>query len=176
MKGSSLHRAGLSKERMAMLENIKPNNLQNDEIPQYSKAQPNELDLLYKNVEKGFIQARTTLERTPAVYLLVGFIAGVIFTTIVAVLIGLSATSPNETEIEEAPTKEKVTVETPVSNESSRLAYEKYTVKSGDTIDKIAYKFYGVYDLDKIQKILDVNNLKNPEKLQIGQILAIPME
>ena len=50
----------------------------------------------------------------------------------------------------------------------------KYTVKSGDTLSKIAKQHYG--DAGKYMKIFDANKglLKDPDKIQVGQELVIP--
>lgn len=49
-----------------------------------------------------------------------------------------------------------------------------YTVKSGDTLSKISQQFYG--DANKYHKIFDANRdqLKDPDKIQPGQVLKIP--
>ncbi len=53
---------------------------------------------------------------------------------------------------------------------------ETYTVKSGDTIQAIVVKFYGSYDVSKIEKIKIANNLSDPNAIGIGQKLVIPMD
>jgi nucleoid-associated protein YgaU len=49
-----------------------------------------------------------------------------------------------------------------------------YTVQKGDTLSKISKQFYG--DASKYQKIFDANKdqLKDPDKIQPGQVLRIP--
>ena len=49
-----------------------------------------------------------------------------------------------------------------------------YEVVSGDTLSKIAKKFYG--DANKYMKIFDANKdqLKDPDKINVGQKLKIP--
>ena len=49
-----------------------------------------------------------------------------------------------------------------------------YTVQKGDTLSKISKQFYG--DANKYQKIFDANKdqLKDPDKIQPGQVLRIP--
>ncbi|MCX7544961.1 peptidoglycan-binding protein LysM [Marinicella gelatinilytica] len=49
-----------------------------------------------------------------------------------------------------------------------------YTVKSGDTLGKIAKQFYG--DAMKYPKIFEANQpmLENPDKIYPGQVLRIP--
>ena len=51
-----------------------------------------------------------------------------------------------------------------------------HTVKSGDTLEGIVIRFYGSYDASKIEKIMEANNLLNPNQLSIGQSLIIPLE
>lgn len=47
----------------------------------------------------------------------------------------------------------------------------QYTVKTGDTLFKIAEKYYG--DGYKYTEIAKVNNLTNPDKIEAGQVLQI---
>jgi LysM repeat protein len=49
-----------------------------------------------------------------------------------------------------------------------------YTVKAGDTLSKISKQFYG--DADEYMQIFYANRdkLKDPDKIQIGQVLTIP--
>jgi nucleoid-associated protein YgaU len=51
---------------------------------------------------------------------------------------------------------------------------QKYTVKSGDTLSKIAKQHYG--DANQYMKIFNANKglLKDPDKIQVGQELVIP--
>lgn len=48
----------------------------------------------------------------------------------------------------------------------------KYTVKSGDTLFKIAQSYYNNGHL--FQKIADSNKLSDPNSLNVGQVLEIP--
>jgi len=52
--------------------------------------------------------------------------------------------------------------------------YGVYTVKSGDTLSKLAKHFYG--DAQKYPAIFEANRdqLKDPDKIQVGQKLRIP--
>jgi LysM repeat protein len=47
-----------------------------------------------------------------------------------------------------------------------------YTVKRGDTLGKIAIKFYG--DAHKYPVIQRANNIANPSRIWVGQVLIIP--
>jgi nucleoid-associated protein YgaU len=62
-----------------------------------------------------------------------------------------------------------------ISVDSSLPVPEKiYEVVAGDTLSKIAKKFYG--DANKYMKIFDANKdqLKDPDKIKVGQKLKIP--
>jgi nucleoid-associated protein YgaU len=51
---------------------------------------------------------------------------------------------------------------------------QSYTVKSGDTLSKISKQFYG--DSNEYMQIFYANReeLKDPDKIQVGQELKIP--
>jgi len=53
-------------------------------------------------------------------------------------------------------------------------AAKTYTVKSGDTLSKIAKEFYG--NANEYHKIFEANKdqLDSPDKIQVGQELVIP--
>ena len=53
-------------------------------------------------------------------------------------------------------------------------ANHTYTVVSGDSLSKIAKKFYG--DANQWKKIFDANTdkIKNPDLIHPGQVLTIP--
>ncbi|MFY2557491.1 LysM peptidoglycan-binding domain-containing protein [Corallococcus terminator] len=52
--------------------------------------------------------------------------------------------------------------------------YGLYTVKSGDTLGKLAKDIYG--DVKLYPKIFDANKdqLKDPDKIKVGQVLKLP--
>ena len=56
----------------------------------------------------------------------------------------------------------------------SASAPRSYTVKKGDTLSKISKEYYG--DANKYMKIFEANKdkLKDPDKIQVGQVLVIP--
>lgn len=47
-----------------------------------------------------------------------------------------------------------------------------YTVKSGDTLSKLAIQFYG--DMARWREIATANKLENPNLIRVGQQLVIP--
>lgn len=178
MKSTTLHRSSLTKERMTALERSRLINMDMNDIPQYRQHETSnktsELDVLYRSIEKGL--RRQPVKKTPAVYLTLGFVSGVIFMLIVMLIVGLSSmgmrrASENSDNITTIPVEEPKTEREYISG----LAEEKYEIKSGDTLDRIALRFYGKYDTQKIEEIQRINNIKNPAALQIGQVIIIPL-
>ena len=209
MKSSTIRRSNLSKEKMAVLEALtkfkNSTTNSNDDISINSEpiedgspevyVRPNkekELDLLWKDFKmpKG--------ERSPIVYLGIGFIAGIITTLVVSAFIGMSsgnfhpnfklnfklpaATAPSaktqtnqDDKLNFLPSSESDTNTTATETSASVAANEEYTVQSGDTMESIARRFYGSYSPDKINTIMKANNMTDPNKLAIGQKLIIPM-
>jgi nucleoid-associated protein YgaU len=57
---------------------------------------------------------------------------------------------------------------------SGAASQRSYTVKSGDTLSKIAKEFYG--DANAYHRIFEANRdkLKDPNKIDVGQVLNIP--
>ena len=52
-------------------------------------------------------------------------------------------------------------------------AEQPYTVKSGDSLSKISKVFYG--DMNKYPQIAKANGVDNPNKIQAGQKLSLPV-
>jgi LysM repeat protein len=49
---------------------------------------------------------------------------------------------------------------------------DTYIVKDGDSLSKISKRIYG--NINKVNKILEENNMENADKIYIGMILKIP--
>jgi LysM repeat protein len=62
----------------------------------------------------------------------------------------------------------------PAAAAAAGAAGRTYTVKSGDTLSKIAKEFYG--NANEYNKIFEANKdqLSSPDKIQVGQELNIP--
>lgn len=52
-------------------------------------------------------------------------------------------------------------------------AEQPYTVQSGDNLSKIAKRFYG--DANKYRDIAQANGISDPDKIQVGQDLKLPV-
>jgi len=199
MKSSTLYRSNLSREKVQQLEGFKTRNGHHANIS-YDENTPSvyvrpkkekELDTLLGN-----FHISTSKEKTPAVYLVSGFLVGAVCMFMMTAFVSLSAN--NETVVDESYTvpvaekpskglfnfakKEKkssitiIPADTAVVESTPVMKSEHYTVKSGDTLESIIIRFYGKFEADKVAQIAAANKMANPNALQIGQKLIIPME
>ena len=172
MKSSTLRRSNLSKEKMAVLEAL--SNYKQESAYDFSPSvyvrpsKEKELDLLWQNFK---ISQKS--EKSPGVYLATGFIAGALAMLLLTSIIGASVKSDTKAVKSTDVKNEKVNIMPAGGSVASK--FEKYVVQSGDTIESIQVRFYGSYSPEKAQAIQKANNMKNINKLQIGQELIIPM-
>jgi hypothetical protein len=85
--------------------------------------------------------------------------------------------APAETEQQQEVTDnttEDTKVEVPAKQE--KVKTKKYVVKNGDTGESIIKHFYGSYTPERAEKIIQINNLKNLDRINIDQELLIPIE
>ena len=81
----------------------------------------------------------------------------------------IKVASPEETK---DPAKELA--KSPLLKSESAIQLVEYRVQSGDTLDRIAKRFYGSGSLENVNKIKTANKIRNARYLQIGQKLIIP--
>ena len=185
MKGSTLHRSGLTREKMGVLASLsnadKKQNTRAQLNQYYKAAKAQELDILWGNVQKGIQKVhsatKVSQQKSPAVYLTIGFIAGVLFMSCIFLIVSICTISSRNANKFNVKTNAAVIGE--VTNMDSIIepivSQEKYIVKKGDTLNGIAYRFYGRYDENKILEIQRINNIINPAAIRIGQELMIPV-
>ncbi len=185
MKGSTLHRSGLTREKMGVLASLsqtdKKAHTKNQLNHYYRNAKSKELDLLWGGVQRGMQKVhsvtKTNAQKSPMAYLTIGFIAGVLFMCCVTFAISIFSMTPKTEPIEDTKTNVAVIGTDTVSETTPEVVStnEKYVVKQGDTLNGIAYRFYGKYDEEKILEIQRINNITNPQAIRIGQELQIPV-
>ena len=102
MRGSTLHRSGLTREKMGVLatftQNLKKQSART-QLNQYYKAQKaQEIDLLWNGVQKGIQKVHSATkgvsQRPPVVYLGIGFVAGVIFMSCITLIVSILRIKP----------------------------------------------------------------------------------
>lgn len=182
MKGSTLRRSNLTREKVAMMQSLANYSRTHQDSNFYrEQSKERELDVLWQN----FRVAHKPVDRSPQVYFVLGLVVGavitLIMTTMVSILINFTAPreakikTPKAVKTEDAkfafiPADTAAVVET-----QAEPTQQTYTVKSGDTLESIIVRFYGSFDLSKVSLIKEANKLSNPNALSIGQKLVIPM-
>lgn len=186
MKSSTLHRSNLSKEKMVLLEELRaksgktPHDGSAPDV-YIRPAKEKELDVLWQN-----FKINQKDEKSPGVYLVTGFIAGALAMFLMTALLSFSSNAINERTSPDSPrlvkrvkpakTKLSIIPADQAAEEAKTASPETYTVKPGDTLEGIIIRFYGKYDTSKIAGIMQANGMTNPNQLQIGQSLVIPLE
>jgi LysM repeat protein len=180
MKANTVRKSNMSKERVLALDELLPRKVsQYDSSPGvYVRSdRDRELDILWQGYR---VNARE--ERSPLLYLSVGFVAGVISMLIMTAILNFGNHSKDsfaDLDLwQKGNTKPQAVSVSPSADKNTANIETKaeYTVKSGDTLEKIAYKYYGKANPSLVNKIQTANNLSNPNQLKIDQKLLIPVE
>ena len=199
MRNSSIYRSNLSDEKIAFLSELKSQKAnQEDEAPKAykrpAKQKQKELDILWENFK---ISAKE--EKSPGVYLLTGFVAGALCMFLMNAILSVSANLNHESNgvaLGQPKFEKKISRKSTIAQMASKMevipavhtnvsdsqqdnvipAVETYIVKSGDSISSIVTRFYGKYDVNKVEKIRQANHLTSVNKLSIGQKLIIPLD
>lgn len=179
MKSTTLRRSNITREKVAMMEALNRYNREHQDEDFYRRQTKNrELDALWQNF--GVKQQRA--EKAPQVYFVIGLITGVIITllitTFVSILINISAPKEDAVpKVKPAATENAKLrlIPADTSKSVSSMTKEEYTVKEGDTLESIVIRFYGSFDMDKVNLIQEANKMANPNALSIGQKLTIPV-
>jgi len=185
MKSTTLRRSNITREKVAMMEALtRYNNQHQNEDFYRAQNKTKELDVLWQS----FGVKPNKSEKAPQVYFVTGLICGVIITlaitTVISLLINLS--TPKD-DIIMPSSKKQVATEADskfsfipadsaaVKSTTPILSNEEYVVKEGDTLESIVIRFYGSFNMSKVNAIQSVNKMANPNALSIGQKLIIPM-
>ena len=183
MKSSTLRRSNITREKVAMMEALSRYNRQHQDEDFYkNQAKSKELDVLWQS----FNVKPQKSEKTPQVYFVAGVVVGVIITLAVTTLVSLliSFSTPKDDAMP-APAKKSsvaasgkfsfVPADSAASKPVAVSTNEEYMVKEGDTLESIIIRFYGSFDMTKVDAIQQANKMANPNALSIGQKLIIPM-
>jgi len=182
MNGTTLGRSNITKEKIAMMENLVRYNNAHPYSQNRSSSQKENMDMLMQN----FGVRIHRKEKAPQAYFVFGLIVGAIvtlaITTFVSLLINISTPKDDIIVPKKMATEssDKFSFIPPDSTTTKTTAAavnsnKEYTVKSGDTLESIVIRFYGSFDLSKVNAIQAANKMANPNALSIGQRLIIPM-
>ena len=181
MRTNTTRKNNMSNERILALDELLPKkSTQYDSSPGvYLRSdKDSELDILWQGY-----RVNSKEEKSPLIYLSAGFISGVV--SILLILVILNFGNPSRDNLAELDLWEKtntkstamINVSPSVNNNIPAIeTTAEYKVRNGDTLEKIAYKFYGNGSPSKINKIRITNNLRSPHHIRAGQKLIIPIE
>ena len=181
MGSSSLHKSNLTRERLAVLEELLSDKQKNCEstAEQYNNQNKDrEIDILWQGLKNH------KDERSPGVYLSIGFVTGAVCMFLMTSVLNFGQKTENTTDLSLWKKGNIATKQTPVNislagaattSQPLKTKTTKYIIKSGDTLEKVSVNIYGSFDPQKVQDIQTVNNIKNPNSIQIGQELIIPV-
>lgn len=169
MRSSTFHKTVLSREKMAALEKMMADSRTSyDDSPgvYVRNNKDRDLDLLWQVNKSAKNKKMTRKQVTTA------FVAGILCTLFISSF--FNNWSNNFSDVDFWQKNDAVNV-SPADNKAPTVHTESYTVKSGDTIDSIVMRFYGVYDVERIAQIQSINHLQDPSKISLGQKLIIPI-
>ena len=187
MKSSTLRRANLSKEKIQVLEKLAKYRRKslNNEADLTEPVKDKEIDILWN------FKHHNKQDKAPTVYLITGFVVGILITLVVAILIQMSLKSVNPgtedilTKVPDTKLEDTAMTFIPLDDEAisvgeiqsiSTINEKIYVVQEGDTLESIVKKFYGSFSMDHVNAIKEANKMKNPNALSIGQKLIIPLK
>lgn len=177
MKSSTFHKRGLSREKMEALEQIVSEKKRSyDGAPgvYVRNDKDRDLDLLWQGVKP---ISRNKLSRKQ---MITSFAAGIICTVFATSMIGNMSNNIAEQDFwqkSEVSTIDTMPINVATTEVSTPTIHtEQYTIRSGDTLESVVMRFYGVYDLERIKQIQSINNIKNPNRIAIGKTLVIPID
>lgn len=150
--------------------------------------QQNEIDVLWSGVKEHNIS-----KNSPLIYLGVGFLAGIIatFVSITILSWGLSDKgisvkefSPTTNQQTSQKTQSNVTVPqdgpttatAPAATNETYKDIVNYTIQPGDSLGKIANKFYHSSSPENVALIQKANELKSVHSITAGKNLIIPVK
>ena len=184
MKSTTLRRSNITREKVAMMEALNRYNREHQDEDFYRTQSKNrELDALWQS----FGVKTPKSEKAPQVYFVTGLILGVIITLLITTFISLLINVSTPKDDMAVPDKKPVAESSgrftfiPADSTSSKkvspvtVTNEEYVVKEGDTLESIVIRFYGSFDMNKVNAIQEANQMANPNALSIGQKLIIPM-
>ncbi len=181
MKGSTLRRSNLTREKMDMMRSINRYSAKHQDSSFYrDQSKERELDVLWQN----FRVSHKPMDKSPQVYFVLGLVVGAVITLIMTTMVSIliNCTAPREAKIQtpKAATEDAKFAFIPADSAAvvetfSAPKSQTYTVQSGDTLESIIIRFYGTFDMTKVDLIKEANNMANPNALSIGQKLVIPM-
>lgn len=171
MRSSTFHKTSLSKGRLKDLEQVLSDRKANyDDAPGvYVRSnKEKDLDLLWQVDRVAKKQRKMTRKQITT-----SFVAGILCTLFISSM--FNNFQNNMSDVDFWQKGESIVNVSPADNKAPMVSTQTYTIKAGDTIDSIVMRFYGVYDVERIKQIQAINNIADPSKIKLGQVLTIPI-
>lgn len=187
MRSSTLNKPKISKERIEALDELISDKSSYDSSPGvYVRTDKDrELDILWQ----GF-KINSKEDRSPGIYLLMGFITGIICTVLMTSILNMG--NPSNESSSDLNLWKKANTEvkqknnnsdavnnlsvTPASQSDTNARTEQYQIKDGDSLAAIAIRYYGSASPANVEKIQKANNLVSPDQISAGKELLIPLD
>ena len=177
MKNTTLQqKTNISREKLAVLEELLSTKQKEYEATasEYNKQnKEREIDILWQELKTH------REERSPGVYLSIGFVAGAMAMFLMTSIINFGVQSENTTDFNVWKKSSITSKQTPINVAPAggdfSIGNMSYTIKNGDTLETIAVKYYGIANKANVAKIQRANNIKNPHNIKIGQTITIPL-
>lgn len=178
MRNTLQQKTNVSREKLAVLEELLSTKQKEYEatMQEYNKQNKDrEIDILWQELKS----QKSEQERSPGVYLSIGFVSGALAMFLMTSIINFGVQSENTADFNVWKKSSLSTKEAPINVAPAAienvLNNMTYTVRSGDTLETIAIKYYGVASQSNIQKIQKANNIKNPHSIKLGQKIVVPV-
>ena len=180
MKSSLRQKTNISREKLAVLEELLSEKQREYEAiaSEYNeKNKSREIDMLWDELHS------QKSERSPGIYLSVGFVVGAMAMFLMTSIINFGVKSDNTSDFDlwkksSITTNKKTNINIAPTTDTTPVFNGKtmsYIIQDGDTLETIALKYYGAASPANIMKIQNFNNIKNPNSIQIGQKIIEPL-
>ncbi len=177
MRNSLQQKTNISREKLAVLEELLTTKQREYEATAAQYNQQNkerEIDILWQELKTH------KEERSPGVYLSIGFVVGALAMFLMTSILNFGVQSENTADFN-LWKKSSISAKNAAINVAPADAVEHalnnmtYTIKSGDTLETIAVKYYGIASRANVAKLQRANNIRNPHSIQIGQTINVPL-
>ena len=181
MKSSLQQKTNISREKLAVLEELLSEKQREYEAiaSEYNeKNKSREIDMLWDELHS------QKSERSPGIYLSVGFVVGAMAMFLMTSIINFGVKSENTSDFDLwkkssiTSTSKKANINVAPTTDTTPVFNGKtmsYIIQNGDTLETIALKYYGAATPSNIMNIQNFNNIKNPNSIQIGQKIIVPL-
>ncbi|MDD3593589.1 MAG: LysM domain-containing protein [Candidatus Gastranaerophilales bacterium] len=177
MKNTAQYKSNISREKLAVLEELlseKQREYEQTASAYNDQNRDRELDILWQE-----LKTQNKEERSPGVYLSVGFVVGALAMFLMTSIINFGVQTENTSEFnlwkKGTISSKKTDINVTPAGADVNIKNMKYKIKPGDTLESIALRYYGVTSPEKVRHIQNANAITNPHSIYVGQEITIPL-